>query len=140
MELLILLLERRGQLITREEIVARLWPNPDSIDIIQGINTAVNRIRAVLNDDAGKPRFIETVVGKGYRFIADLEELEIVPAPASTKESAPTLAGNLELKQEQPFEIASELPDSSTRPVHYRKNWLLVAFAAAALFVSSLTV
>ncbi len=81
MEFLILLLERRGQLVTREEIVSRLWPNPQSIDIGQGINTAVNRIRAVLNEDAAKPLFIETVVGKGYRFTADVEEIAEEPSP-----------------------------------------------------------
>lgn len=81
MEFLILLLERCGQLVTREEIVSRLWPNPQSIDIGQGINTAVNRIRAVLNEDAAKPLFIETVVGKGYRFTADVEEIAEEPSP-----------------------------------------------------------
>lgn len=79
MELLILLVEQRGRLVTREEIVARLWPNPDSIDSVQGINVAINRVRAVLNDNATKPRFIETVVGKGYRFICDVEEIEAAP-------------------------------------------------------------
>jgi DNA-binding winged helix-turn-helix (wHTH) protein len=73
MEFLIVLLERRGKLVTREEIAAQLWPDSGLVDVVGGINTAVNRIRAVLNDDAAKPRFIETVVGKGYRFIAPVE-------------------------------------------------------------------
>ena len=76
MEFLVLLLERPGNLVTREDIASHLWPEPGSVDIVQGINTAVNRIRAVLNDDASKPRFVETVVGKGYRFIADVEEIK----------------------------------------------------------------
>ena len=94
MEFLILLLERRGQLVTREEIVARLWPDPHSVDIVQGINSAVNRIRAVLNDDAAKPRFIETVVGKGYRFIADVEVVaeEQSPQTEVTKDVPEKLA------------------------------------------------
>jgi DNA-binding winged helix-turn-helix (wHTH) protein len=86
MEFLILLVERRGNLVTRDEIAARVWTAPESVDIVQGINTAVNRIRAVLNDDAAKPRFIETVVGKGYRFIAPVEELEASPASTSMPE------------------------------------------------------
>ncbi len=87
MELLILFIERRGQLITREEIVERLWSEPNSIDVIQGVNSAVKRIRALLDDDPAKPRFIETVVGKGYRFISDVEEVadETSPDPPSSQ-------------------------------------------------------
>jgi eukaryotic-like serine/threonine-protein kinase len=80
MELLILLVEGRGRLITREEITRHLWIEPDAIDVIQGLNSAVKRVRDVLNDDPAKPRFIETVVGKGYRFIPPVEELTTEPA------------------------------------------------------------
>ena len=76
MDFLVLLLENRGRLVTREEIAARLWPDSQSVDIVQGINTAVARVRAVLNDDAANPRFIETVIGRGYRFIAEVDEVE----------------------------------------------------------------
>ena len=70
MELLILLAERRGALATRDDIVARLW-GPDALmDTERSINTAIRKIRHALGDDAGQPRFVETVVGKGYRFIA----------------------------------------------------------------------
>ena len=138
MELLILLIERRGQLVTREEIVARLWPHPDSVDIVQGINTAVNRIRAVLNDDAGKPRFIETVVGKGYRFIADVEQMELTTVPAATEESAPPVTGSSEARQEHPFELIPALPAPPTLPVPPRRNWLLPAFALGIFLMGSL--
>jgi TolB-like protein/DNA-binding winged helix-turn-helix (wHTH) protein len=70
MELLVLLLERRGELITREEVADRLWGATVFVDIDQSINTAVRKVRMVLRDDPHKPRFIETVVGKGYRFAA----------------------------------------------------------------------
>ncbi len=90
MEFLILLVEKHGKLVEREEIAARLWPDSSSVDVVQGINAGVKRIRAVLNDDAAKPRFIETVVGKGYRFIADVEEIETAPAlPALPAEREP---------------------------------------------------
>lgn len=80
MEFLILLVEQRGKLVERETIAAHLWPSDKvSVDVTQGINSAVKRIRAALNDDAAKPRFIETVVGKGYRFIADVECVEVEP-------------------------------------------------------------
>ena len=81
MMLLILLVENRSKLVTREEIETFLWPESGLVDVVQGINAAVNRIRAVLNDDASKPRFIETVIGEGYRFIARVEETVEEPAP-----------------------------------------------------------
>jgi Tol biopolymer transport system component len=70
MELLFLLVEKRGELVTREEVADRLWGATVFVDIDQSINTAVRKIRLVLRDDPQKPRFIETVVGKGYRFCA----------------------------------------------------------------------
>ncbi len=76
MEFLILLLEEHGNLVPREKIAEILWTEPETVDVTQGINAAVKRIRAVLNDDATKPRFIETVIGKGYRFIGDVQELD----------------------------------------------------------------
>ena len=75
LDLLILLIQRRGVLVIRDEIAARLWASPDMVDVDQGINTAVKRIREVLRDDPSAPRFIETVVSKGYRFISEVKEV-----------------------------------------------------------------
>lgn len=72
MELLILLLERHGDLVSREEIAERLWGKEVFVDVEHSINTAVRKVRQVLHDDPEKPRFLETVVGKGYRFAAPL--------------------------------------------------------------------
>jgi DNA-binding winged helix-turn-helix (wHTH) protein/Tfp pilus assembly protein PilF len=73
MELLLLLVERHGRLITREEIIAKLWGQDVFLDTEQGINTAIRKIRLVLKDEPDNPRFVQTIVGKGYRFIAPLE-------------------------------------------------------------------
>lgn len=70
MELLILLVERQGELVSRDEIAGRLWGQDVFVDVEHGINTAVRKVRMVLRDDPEKPRFVETVVGKGYRFAA----------------------------------------------------------------------
>ena len=70
MELLILLLENQGRLVTREEIIQRLWGDNVFVDTRHGINTAVHKLRSALRDDSEKPRILETVVGKGYRLIA----------------------------------------------------------------------
>ena len=62
MELLILLVERRGALVTREDIVTRVWTSEALGDTERSVNTAIRKIRQALDDDAGAPRFIETVV------------------------------------------------------------------------------
>ena len=70
MELLVLLVERNGQIVSRDEIVARLWGKDVYLDTEHGINTAVRKIRRVLEDDSEQPKFVQTVTGKGYRFAA----------------------------------------------------------------------
>ena len=70
MELLILLVQRHGELVSREEIAGCLWGKDVFLDVDHSINTAVRKIRVALRDDPEKPRFVETVVGKGYRFAA----------------------------------------------------------------------
>jgi len=61
------LLERPGDVVTREELSARLWPEGTFVDFEHGLNAAVKRLRAALGDDAKEPRFIETVPRRGYR-------------------------------------------------------------------------
>src|SRR6185503_14711256 len=69
MDLLILLVMRRGALVSRQEIIERLWSNDAAIDVDTGLNTAIRKIRRALQDLPERPAFIETVVGKGYRFV-----------------------------------------------------------------------
>lgn len=73
MELLILLVERPGELVAREEIVAKFWGNT-FLDTDNAVNTAVRKIRQALEDSPEQPRFIQTVSGKGYRFIAQIDK------------------------------------------------------------------
>ena len=72
MELLILLLQNNGKLVRREAINRRLWGENTYQDTDHSVNTAVNKLRYILRDDPRDPRFIQTVVGQGYRFIAEL--------------------------------------------------------------------
>lgn len=76
MELLILLVSRGGDLVSRQEIVERLWGPGVYLDSEQGVNTAIRKLRQVLRDDSDNPKFIQTVVGKGYRFIATVSVLD----------------------------------------------------------------
>ncbi len=75
LQLLFLLLERPGELLTREEISYKLWPNGTFVDYEHGVNSAVNRIREALGDKASSPRFIETLARRGYRFVAPVERI-----------------------------------------------------------------
>ena len=76
MELLIFLVGRREQLVSRKEIVAKLWRSDLFIDTEPNINNVVRKIRTALDDDSARPRFLETVVGKGYRFIGPVRVID----------------------------------------------------------------
>jgi len=85
MDLLILLIERRGQLVSRSQIVDALWDKDVFVDVENGVNTAIRKLRQALRDSPDAPTFIETVPGKGYRFIATVEVLPdaaLSPPPA----------------------------------------------------------
>jgi DNA-binding winged helix-turn-helix (wHTH) protein len=75
-QLLLMLLNRPGELVTREEIQRELWPHGTFVDFEHGVNSAVNRIREALGDTAANPRFLETLARRGYRFIAPVERVE----------------------------------------------------------------
>jgi DNA-binding winged helix-turn-helix (wHTH) protein len=83
MEVLILLVQRAGTLVQRSEIQAMLWGPDVYVEHDSAINTALRKIRRRLGDDAENPRFVETVVGKGYRFIAPVESNVGPRAPLS---------------------------------------------------------
>ena len=73
MDLLLLLIERRGQLVLRSEIVDRLWGKDVFVDVETGVHTAIRKVRQALRDAPDAPTFVETVSCKGYRFIAPVE-------------------------------------------------------------------
>ncbi len=91
------LLERPGELVTREELKKRLWPSDTFVDFDHSLNKAVNRLRDALGDSAEKPRYVETITRRGYRLIATVERMKSISAktkPASevrpVVESSPT--------------------------------------------------
>jgi TolB-like protein/DNA-binding winged helix-turn-helix (wHTH) protein/TPR repeat protein len=83
-EILLAMLERPGGLITREELVRRLWPSGTFVDFDRSLNKGVNKLREALQDSADNPQFIETLPRRGYRFIAPVET-QISEAPGSTE-------------------------------------------------------
>jgi DNA-binding winged helix-turn-helix (wHTH) protein len=83
-QVLLMLLERPGELVTRDEIARRLWPDGTFVDSDHGVNSAINRIREALGDTAGNPRFIETLARRGYRFVVPVEQISPV-APRTVR-------------------------------------------------------
>lgn len=82
-QVLALLLERRGEVVTRPDLRQRLWPDDTHVEFENGLNNAISRLRDALGDAADNPRFIETIPRRGYRFIAPLEVDGDTPAPAA---------------------------------------------------------
>ncbi len=123
MELLILLVERRDQLVGREEIIARLWGKDVFLDTEQGINTAIRKIRLTLRDDPNDPRFLQTIVGKGYRFVGPITVVGATPAVAAARVPVPAT-------------------DEETQPSRPKTalRWKLVAFAAVFMLASAAVV
>jgi cholera toxin transcriptional activator len=85
-QVLVMLLERPKELVTREEMRQKLWGDDTIVDFDHGLNTAVNKLREALGDAAAQPRHVETVPGRGYRFIAPVTVA--TPVPAAVLESA----------------------------------------------------
>jgi len=101
-QLLFMLLERPGELLTREEISRELWPDGTFVDFEHGVNSAVNRIREALGDTASNPRFVETLARRGYRFVAPVERVVLTQDPPP-----PVLSG----QPETPEAIDTVLPN-----------------------------
>jgi TolB-like protein/DNA-binding winged helix-turn-helix (wHTH) protein/Flp pilus assembly protein TadD len=119
MELLILLVERKGQLVTRDEIASRLWGDGVFVDIDRNINSIVRKLRNAFKDDPDQPVFLETVVRKGYRFIGPLEVLPKQPdVPA------------------RPVTADAPLPRSTPRWPRFRLPTLGAAGAVVVLLVA----
>jgi TolB-like protein/DNA-binding winged helix-turn-helix (wHTH) protein/Tfp pilus assembly protein PilF len=120
MEILLLLVEQQGQLVSREQIVERIWGKSVFLDTDNSINGAIRKIRTLLKDDPEEPRFIQTITGKGYRFIAPLDAREEPNPEPSTPVAEST---------ETPVR---DLPDTPPeKPV--RKKWPLILGIALAV-------
>ena len=129
MELLLLLVERRGELVTRDEIGKRVWGKDVFVDQDNNINAAIRKLRQVLDDDPEQPKFIQTVTGRGYRFIATVPD-------------APSLTPNVEAVPERPTQngvvvdrqaIPAPLPPAQARPLKLALPALALVLLVAAV-------
>jgi TolB-like protein/DNA-binding winged helix-turn-helix (wHTH) protein/Tfp pilus assembly protein PilF len=126
LDILFLLVERKGQLVTREDIIAKIWGKDVFLDTDSSINGAIRKIRQALRDDPENPVFVQTVTGKGYRFIAAVRETEV-----------PAQEGGAQ-KLESPNAIAAApAPLASRRPERrvFFPSWPWVASLAVLLVV-----
>ena len=131
MELLQLLAESDGRLLTREEIEERLWGKDVFVDAEHGINTAVRKIRQVLDDDPEAPRFVLTVPRKGYRFIAEVRRVRPEPAESkAAKQGAPSPAESD--REVSPAARATEKAAGHGASL-YKKIWITVGAAGVLL-------
>ena len=115
MELLILLTKKKDQLVDRQEIIEKLWGKDVFLDTEQGINTAIRKIRIALHDDPEQPRFVQTVVGKGYRFVGPI-----------------TLIGNGEM---QPIQTSVEVTSKTVDSIAHRLNTRTVAIVFVGFLI-----
>jgi len=120
--ILAILLEHPGEMVTREELVRKLWPAHTFVDFEHGLNAAVKRLRAALNDEPDAPRYVETVPRRGYRWIAPVR-------------SSPTVVGRNDVP---PASLAVPLRPAIWKSSGRRKTVLLLAAVVAVLAIGAI--
>ena len=122
-EVLAMLLERPGEVVTREELRHRLWPDHTFVDFEHGLNKAISKLREAVGDDAEKPRYIETLPRRGYRFIAPVELVRATPPLPDGESSFQTLATGKPLR----LQIAA----------FYQRRWPLALVSGLGIVVTA---
>jgi TolB-like protein/DNA-binding winged helix-turn-helix (wHTH) protein/Flp pilus assembly protein TadD len=131
MKLLEVLLERPGEVVTREELRSRVWPNESFGDFDQALNIAIGKLRSALGDSAENPRFIETLPKRGYRFIADVSVLDGDARPKRPESPAGDLP---------PTEPENTLQGPGLAVAPKRRRWRTGWFVVALTLVLSLSI
>ena len=132
-QVLVMLLQRQGEVVTREEIQKKVWQGDTFVDFDHGLNKAINKIREALGDSAQNPRFVETVARRGYRFLAEVRVAEGTPdgsaGPAATAKPSPETGKQLD-----------DLARKPALPKHQRRliSWkILIPAAAVVVLIAS---
>lgn len=140
-QVLLMLLDRPGEVLTREEICQAIWSNGTFVDFDHGLNSAVNRIREALGDSATNPRFVETLARRGYRFVAPVQRIASEPASSQTDEQpdpldSSTLAATTEEDSPGLLPTPAELPEAPHNVV--RASFLLLQLMYVGFYVGAL--
>ena len=132
MELLILVVEKQGRLVTREEISQRLWGDDVFVDTRHGINTAVHKLRTALHDDSERPRILQTVVGKGYRLVARMTVAPSGDAPSVVIDHDSSDPRNQH--RQRSMKMAAE-PETRKSAMRFNLRWWISASAIVVLMI-----
>src|ERR1700757_4906337 len=132
-QVLVMLLEHPGEVVTREEIQKKLWPADTFVDFDHGLNKTINKIREALGDSAESPRFVETVARRGYRFLAEVKVVDAAPVRSSEPVTQP-----------HPSAETRERPDLTGKPTPPKAlpsppTWKITAFVAVLAMASLAT-
>jgi TolB-like protein/DNA-binding winged helix-turn-helix (wHTH) protein len=140
-QVLALLIERPGELVSREELRKKLWPDDTFVDFDHGVNIAINKLRDALGDSPEKPRFIETLPRRGYRFIGQVSETTPEPVsvrtnrPATALEPAATEVAREYEQQTSNAAAAAQIVMKRARVLH--GTWRTALLAAAVLLIAT---
>jgi TolB-like protein/DNA-binding winged helix-turn-helix (wHTH) protein/Tfp pilus assembly protein PilF len=129
LKLLEILLEHSGEVVTREELRSRVWPNESFGDFDQALNIAIGKLRSALGDSAENPRFIETLPKRGYRFIAEVSVLDAGARPKRPEPSARDLPGSQENKTEPGHKLQDGGLGVTSKHRLWPTRWIIVALA-----------
>jgi DNA-binding winged helix-turn-helix (wHTH) protein/Tfp pilus assembly protein PilF len=121
-EVLVALLDRPGEMVSREELKQKIWPSDTAGDFDQGLNRAINKVREALGDSAESPKFVETLPRRGYRFLGSLQE-ENGAQPAAS-EPPPV-----------PAPVQPSIPAQGLKGWPRQQNWLIAIAAAPLVFL-----
>jgi TolB-like protein/DNA-binding winged helix-turn-helix (wHTH) protein/Tfp pilus assembly protein PilF len=133
LQVLAMLLEHPGEVVTREELQKKLWPADTFVDFDHGLNKAINKIRDALGDSAESPRFVETIARRGYRFLEEVKAADA--APVRSPELAPPSQPTAEIR------VRPDLAVTPAMPKHHSPAlaWKISAFALLLLMASFAT-
>ena len=134
-QILTMLLENPGELVTREDLRQRLWPSDTFVDFDHSLNSAVKKLRQALSDDPDVPRFVETVPRRGYRFIAPVQS----GLRNGTSSFAPTPPGNAGAQNPGPLPRSAEEVRSAQSRSWFSQHWKLGAGALAGFAIALAT-
>jgi TolB-like protein/DNA-binding winged helix-turn-helix (wHTH) protein len=132
MDLLLLLVERRNDLVSRADIVEQLWGKDVFVDVETGVHTAMRKVRQALHDSPEAPEFVETVPGRGYRFIATVE---VAKKPVQLSQPQPSTEPPVVVTAAEPTVIAT-VPEPSARPASDARRRAAIVIGLLTVIVS----